>query len=290
MLAAGKSLGNRSLTSTLEVERKFVPSALLKKYASDASTTPRISLIPATHHHRRATLTLLPRERVTDKYFDHKGQLEKKGIWVRWRKIQVLTHDGVETASPQAYWEAKVKQGGDFLDSQFVEAKGRDAVEALMVKAGVCDSVYNLEFELGFVADRVSWAVSGLEGEDSEEGTPAMTLVLDTMTAALEGRDGEHPESIHHQVGELELEKTVTASPLDDRDTNTAQADSMREKLASFMTAYPTISDVGAPPVGKITAYMQHKETLAARKNKANVTARVADMSKERYERLFGKN
>jgi hypothetical protein len=304
MLAAGKALSNRSLVSTLEVERKFAPSILLKKYASETSTTTRIFLAPTTHRGLPTTLSALPRERITDKYFDHKGQLEQKGIWVRWRKTQLTTHDGLETAPPQITWEAKVKQGGDFLDSQFVEAKGRDAVEKLMADAGVCDSIYNLDFQLGFVADRVSWAVNR-PGNDEEPctGRAAMTLVLDTMSAALEGRNGEHAKFMHYQVGELELAKTITttATNLEEACTidqaellakhctaSAVEAESMRQQLSAFMAAYPAIFQAGATPVGKITAYMQRKETLAASNKKVNATGRLANMAEVRYERLVG--
>jgi hypothetical protein len=44
-----------------------------------------------------------------------------------------------------------------------------------------------------------------------------MSLILDTMSTALEGRNGEHSIFMHHQVGELELEKAITTS-LDDED------------------------------------------------------------------------
>jgi hypothetical protein len=302
MLAAGKALSNRSLVSKLEVERKFVPSILLKKYASETSTTTRTFLAPITHRRLPITLSALPRERITDKYFDHKGQLEQKDIWVRWRKTQLTTHDGLETAPPQIHWEAKVKQGGDSLDSQFIEAKGRDAVETLMADAGVCDSIYNLDFQLGFVADRVSWAVSGPRSdEEPGNGTAAMTLVIDTMSAALEGRNGEHAKFMHHQVGELELAKTITTTAAKHEDlytidqaellakhctTSAAQAESMRQQLTVFMAAYPTIFQAGVFPVGKITAYMQRKETLAASNKKVNAIGGLANMSEVQYERL----
>jgi alkylhydroperoxidase/carboxymuconolactone decarboxylase family protein YurZ len=302
MFAASKALGNRSLVSRLEVERKFVPSSLLNKYASETSTTPRISLAPANRHSLPLTLSALPRERITDKYFDHKGQFEQKGIWVPWRKTQLTTHDGLEAAPPQIHWEAKVKQGGDYLDSQFVEAKGRDAVETLMAQAGVCDSIYNLDFQLGFVADGVSWVVSG-PGSDEGAGddTTDITLVLDIMSAALEGRNGEHAKFMHHQVGEIELEKTITTTAANPEDvqtidqsellakhctTSAAQAESMRQQLTMFMAAYPTIFQAGVSPVGKITAYMQRKETLAVSNKKVNAIGRLANMSEVRYEKL----
>lgn len=302
MFSASKALRNRSIVSKLEVERKFVPSPLLKKYASEVATTPRIYITPAMNHSPSVVLTRLPRKRITDKYFDLKGQLEQKGIWVRWRKDQTTTHDGSKIMASQTSWEAKVKQGGNFLDSQFIEAKGREAVENLMVQAGVCRSIYDLSFQLGFVADRTGWVVSGYDGQKEVNGA-ALSLVVNTMNAALEGRNGEHSTCTHHQVGELELEKVITTS-LEGRDdvrtvhepaTNSdhravcaSQAEAMREQLTNFMSAYPSLFQAGGSPMGKITAYMQRKKTLAERSERVHAASRLANMSEVQYERLMG--
>ena len=208
MLSASKALNNRSIISKHGVERNFVPSPLLEKYASEIATTSRIHVIPAVGRNTSATLTRLPRARMADEYFDFKGQLEQKGIWVRCRKEQATTHDGVDTIACQTSWEVKVKQGGNFLASQFVEAKGRDAVENLMVETGVCHAIYDLRFQLGFVADRVGWTVNSYNGEKGVDDA-AMTLVLDTMSATLEGPDGEQSTFMHYQVGKLGFETTV---------------------------------------------------------------------------------
>lgn len=301
MFSARKTLSNRSIVSKPEVERKFVPSPLLKKYASDAATTQRIHVTPATGRNPSVTLTRLPRKHITDKYFDFKGQLEQKGVWVRWRKEQTTTHDGVDTIASQTSWEAKVKQGGNFEDSQFVEAKGRDAVEDLMAEAGVCRSIYDLRFQLGFVADRVDWTVNGYSGEKNVDGA-AMSLILDTMSAALEGPNGEHSTFINHQVGELELEAAVETTLADGDDVCIAhrlaidrqhrsscasQAEAMRELLVTFMSTYPSLLEAEKSPLGKITAYMQRKQTLAAYSERANAIDRLANMSEVQYERLM---
>lgn len=301
MFSASKALSNRSIISKLEVERKFVPSPLLKKYAREAATTPRIYVTPATGRSKGVALTRFPRKRITDKYFDSKGRLEQKGIWVRWRKEQTTTHDGFDIIASQTSWEAKVKQGGNFTDSQFVEAKGRDAVENLMAEAGVCRSIYDLRFQLGFVADRVGWTVTGYDGEERVNDA-SMSLVLDTMSAALEGPNGEHSTFMHHQVGELELEMAIktTLADGDDvciahklatesqhRSTCASQAEAMRKLLTTFMSTYPSILEAGGSPLSKTTAYMQRKQTLAARSEKANTIDRLANMSEVQYERLM---
>jgi hypothetical protein len=165
-----------------------------------------------------------------------------------------------------------------------------------MAEAGVCRSIYNLSFQLGFVADRVGWAVQGYGSED-EVDDAAMSLVVDTMTAALEGRNGEYSTSMHRQVGELELEKAITTS-LEDEDNETAtapkhrasrtsQAEALREKITTFMSAHSTLFQAGGSPVGKTTAYMQRKYALAAQSERAHAGSRLANMSEVQYERLM---
>ncbi|KAM0709614.1 hypothetical protein Q7P35_003654 [Cladosporium inversicolor] len=302
MLSASRALSNRAIISKLEVERKFIPSPLLKKYASETATLPRIHVAPAADHSPNVVLTRLPRKRITDKYFDHKGRLEQKGIWVRWRKEQTITHDNANIIASHTCWEAKVKQGGNFLESQFIEAKGRDAVEDLMAETGVCRSIYGLSFQLGFVADRVGWAVEGYDGQkDGEDAT--MSLVLDTMTAALEGRNGEYSTFMNHQVGELELEKAITTN-LEDEDgvrsidesamrshhraTCASQAEAMREQLTTFMLTYPSLLEADGSPVGKITAYMERKHALAERLETTHAANKLVKTSEVQYERLMG--
>lgn len=298
MLAVKKALGGHALTSKLEVERKFVPSPLLKKLATENATTPRITLTSSQHDVSSAALTRLPRKRILDKYFDQKGQLERKGIWVRWRKQQDLQHDGTSAASSHAFWEAKIKQGGTYLDSQFVEAKGREAVEMVMAEGGVCDSIYDLTFKFGFVADRVSWSIGN--GHDSNHDAE-MTILLDTVSAALEGNDSELPRYMHHQVGELELEKTITTCPAAEKDAcfndeveltarhhaiRASEAKVMRTQLSTLMAAHPAIFDGEGSPLGKVTAYMQQKSDKASRVAKANAKGRLANMSELQYEKL----
>ena len=210
---------------------------------------------------------------------------------MRWRKEETTIHDGFEITASHVSWEAKVKQGGDFLDSQFVEAKGRDAVEDLMAGAGVCRSIYDLSFQVGFVADRVGWTVNGFHGETIGDDTASMSLVLDTVSAALEGRDGEHQTLMHHQVGELELEANASTSLTEEGTSKhragcASQAEAMRKQLNAFMSTYPALFEIGSLPVGKITAYKQQQQALAARWKRANAINRLANMSEVRYERL----
>jgi hypothetical protein len=306
-----KSLLTRTLTSKLEIERKFVPTPLLLKYALENSDNETLTLPPPTSANKTtlppAILSRLPRKRVTDKYFDRNSALESKGIWVRWRREQTTAHDGKDAATSKdgaadGFWEAKIKQGGDFVNSRFTEVRGRDAVEELMREAGFCDSVYDLRYELGFMADRASWTVKEFGAGQQEGGAgddaAAMTLVLDSMLASLEGADGSHPKYMQHRVGELELEKTIVTgiattnfesnnAPVIDL-TSASESNAMNTHLEEFMAAYPTVFAGEGTPKGKLTAYIDQKKELAARNWKANASGRFANLSEVKYERLFG--
>jgi hypothetical protein len=305
-----KNLLARTLTSKLEIERKFVPTPLLLKYAPENPQNETLTLPPSKFSTTdnaslpRITLSRLPRKRVTDKYFDRNGALVSKGIWVRWRREQTTAHGGkdaetTKNGAADGFWEAKIKQGGDYVNSRFSEVRGRDAVEELLADAGVCDSVYDLKYELGFMADRVSWAVKEFGAGQQEGGAgddaAAMTLVLDSMLASLEGADGSHPKYMQHRVGELELEKTIVSTakfennnmPITDL-TTPSESDKMNSHLEEFMAAYPSIFAGEGTPKGKLMACIDQKKDLAARHWKANASGRFANLSEVKYDRLFG--
>jgi thiamine-triphosphatase len=298
MSASTKSLLTRTITSKLEIDRKFVPTPLLLKYASENSNNEILTLPPAAFAAEdrtspRVVLSRLPRKRVTDKYFDRAGALESKGIWIRWRREQTTAHDGngAETSS-DGFWEAKIKQGGDFVNSRFTEVKGRDAVEELLAEVGVCDSVRDLRYELGFMADRVAWSVKefGVGEKDVGDGddAAALTLVLDSMLASLEGPDGSHPKYMQqHKVGELELEKSVVTTHEALLAFVASESETMNTHLEEFMAAYPSIFAGEGTPKGKLTAYIDQKKDLAARHWKANASGRFANFSEVKYDRLY---
>lgn len=297
MSTLNKAMSNRFLTSLLEVERKFVPTPAFKALINEPSKSGPLYL-SATPVSSRKLLNRLTRKLVTDKYFDRKGQLESHGIWVRWRKEQTTKHDGTDAEPSQGFWEAKVKQGGDFLDSEFIEVQGRDAVENVMDSVGVCDSIFDLKFELGFMADRVSWDVKSVEGEQGkhdEDDDATMTLIIDSMIASLEGPNGEYPKNFAHQVGELELQKPIFAPSHHPNDhplsctkhsqLRAAEGDKMHEQLEVFMDAHPDIFAGEGKPVGKLTAYIRHRKEMAERVSKANESGRIANMSEIKWER-----
>jgi thiamine-triphosphatase len=84
---------NLSRRCTLEVERKFRSLAVKSLVSND--TTPRFRSIQQQKQ-----------QFIRDSYYDRSNLLTSAGIWVRKRNGR---------------WEAKVKQGGSFNNSKFVE-------------------------------------------------------------------------------------------------------------------------------------------------------------------------
>lgn len=323
-----KSLLTRTLTSKLEIKREFVPTPLLIKSAQENHIYKTLTIKPSStsdftnsnsnhqyHRPRPALLTRLPRKRLTDKYFDRNGQLQAKGIWVRWRQEQITADDGTNiptpnspnsptaSASTEGFWEAKLKRGGDFINSRSTEVRGRDAVEDLMAEAGACNSVFDLRFWVGVMADRVCWGVrEGGRGQgegESDDGSGALTLVVDSLLASLEGPEGSHPKVMRHVVGKLELERTVTTNiPT----TNTydhhnkehhsrtlaSASETMNTLLESFMRSHPALFAGEGTPKGKLTACVEQKRARAERDWRANESGRLANLSEVGFERLFG--
>ena len=127
-------------SSTAEVERKFLPTALLKMYLN-SGTKPLNSLRFGEGESKickdaAAPLNFyrLPDKRIRDTYFDSDDQLSNKGIWVRSRTSQTIRSEDfplVSTGEPSKDWEAKVRIAGDYADSQFVEYE-----RELKVRAG----------------------------------------------------------------------------------------------------------------------------------------------------------
>lgn len=127
------------------------------------------------------------------------------------------------------------------------------------------------------------------------------------MLASLEGPDGSHPKYMQHRVGELELEKSITTTAIEDDVTNAkspfttvssiseqhnttfaSESDMMNTHLEAFMATHSEVFAREGTPQGKLTAYIEQKKELAARHWKANASGRFANLSEAKCERLSG--
>ncbi|OJD09858.1 hypothetical protein AJ78_08894 [Emergomyces pasteurianus Ep9510] len=86
-----------------------------------------------------------------DTYYDKNGLLFSKGVYVRRRN---------------GHWEAKIRAGGNFINSSFMEVDGNDAVKEIikcnLIHARDSHSIEEmLEPCAAFVTERESWRIDG---------------------------------------------------------------------------------------------------------------------------------
>ncbi|KAF2116804.1 CYTH-like domain-containing protein [Lophiotrema nucula] len=207
----------KSLRTTLEVERKFLPT--LESLAGLRANTGERPFV----NHRPLGLSTYH-----DIYYDRAGELMKRGIYVRLRNGD---------------WEAKVRSGGDFLNSQFTEYNKREEIEEILrsVSASIGQSLrlhpFDLSVVANFVTKRESWDLDGFR------------VVVDET-------------DFGHNVGEVELcqvfdVNTIHALSVSGQGLATAGR-KMDHKINTFMNkyrwAFPTSE--GGQVMGKLSAYM----------------------------------
>ena len=202
---------------TVEVERKFRPTPDSIRLLRTNSGTPPFR-----------NLEYLGQRKFEDIYFDKDGILLSKGIWVRRRDDE---------------WEAKVRQGGDYTNSQFMEMAGYDKV-ANLVAVNVPRAQIDVQ-DLGmkqfarFATARETWLADG-----------KFLVVLDTA-------------DFGHLVGEVELVKDKwfrkDANELVLRRLRRIMATRMDSQISEFMRMHPWAFPPGEVK-GKLSAYFESEQ------------------------------
>jgi thiamine-triphosphatase len=90
----------------LEVERKFLVTPVAISYLRSNSGGSRFKKHES-----------LGKQTTQDTYYDRNGLLFSKGVYIRRRN---------------GHWEAKIRTGGDFINSAFTEVDGNNAVKEIM--------------------------------------------------------------------------------------------------------------------------------------------------------------
>ncbi|RAL15892.1 thiamine-triphosphatase [Aspergillus homomorphus CBS 101889] len=199
-------------TLTLEVERKFSRLAV--------QPLTRTGGYPAFR-----TLRYLGLQSIHDIYYDQNGQLSSKGIWIRRRN---------------GHWEAKIKDGGDFQNSRFVELRDSKEISYHLklltgIKQPECNN-FGLQKLAIFTTSRRSW----IANEEFE-------IVQDIM------------DFDNHMVGEVELKHTVALNPESHRTIEQERELKLNEmdlRIKDFMNHYAWAFHVGRPK-GKLAAFLE---------------------------------
>lgn len=164
-----------------------------------------------------------PKQIIRDSYYDKSNALSTTGAWIRNR-------DGE--------WQAKIRKGGNFTNSRFEELSSTDDIAAYIKRTTGIDGGEAVNFGLypiaAFSTTRETWVA------DDE-----FQIVLDTM-------------DFGHQVGEIELQKTLVSEdgnvPTEKQKQTELQI--MDEKIVEFMKTYAWAFSPGEPK-GKLTAYFE---------------------------------
>jgi len=170
------------------------------------------------------SLQKLPVKIIRDSYYDKSNMLSSAGAWIRKRNGE---------------WQAKIKKGGSFTNSRFQELSQIDEIEAHVKRVvgivGSATSNFGLQPIATFSTKRESWIADG-----------EFNIVLDTM-------------DFDHQVGEVELQKSLVSNDGDDAPNELQKQREMQlmdEKIVAFMQTYAWAFAVGEPK-GKLTAYFE---------------------------------
>lgn len=222
--------------SVLEVERKFAPTATsIRQLDQNTGEPPFASVV-----HKGVTC-------FEDTYYDTPTDtLSKAGVWIRRREkfeCGVRPFTGHKSRDPpDVSWEAKVRVGGDFINSAFREVTDAQEISGLL---GTLVPGAELDAHQGprggqvremarFVTDRTGYVVDG-----------RFTVVIDVA-------------DFGHTVGEVELEKDAAEAPSVGGEDRARAIAAMDEEIDGFMRRFVWAFPAGKP-VGKLTAYFNRK-------------------------------
>ncbi|OAF56022.1 hypothetical protein VC83_07993 [Pseudogymnoascus destructans] len=192
----------------LEVERKFIVTPAANSYLRSNGGGSGFNKYES-----------LRRQTTNDIYYDRDGLLFSKGVYVRRRN---------------GHWEAKIRTGGDFINSAFAEIDGNNAVREI-IDQNLSNSADGADIEeilkpcAEFATDRESWMIDGKFKVDVDK------------------------TDFGHIVGEVELTRTLEYANEEEEKLRELK-EKMDQEIKVFMQSYPQAFPVGRP-VGKLSAY-----------------------------------
>ena len=255
-------------TFTVEVERKFLPTAYLSAclagtaghYDNSANrgTSGGVSNVLGFYR--------LLDQFIRDTYYDQQDLLSKKGIWIR----RHTSHDMpmVEGLTHGADWEAKVRIGGDYTDSKFLELQGESNIRSLVKQHLPNQTVEGLSILADLMTQRQSWTVHEPFVEQSadrcDDEADHYLIVVDEVTTP----GGEHDRlEFRHRVGEVELTRVVEggADVATHMTTKQQAAAEIDIAVKGFMMRYKNLFPTSPRPQGKLSAYFDWKRGPSCR-------------------------
>ncbi|KAH8785882.1 CYTH-like domain-containing protein [Diaporthe sp. PMI_573] len=209
--------------SVLEIERKFAPTTTSIRQLDKNTGEPPFNSV--MHKHVSC---------FEDTYYDNPNDtLSNVGVWLRCRKNP---HD--------VSWEAKIRMGGDFINSAFKEITDVQEISTMLnnlVPGAELDAQHGprggqIQELARFVTNRTRYVVDG-----------KFNVVIDVT-------------DFGHTIGEVELERDaseVSCEGEGEGEDRTLTIAAMDKEVGDFMRGFIWAFPSGNP-VGKLTAYFDH--------------------------------
>jgi thiamine-triphosphatase len=174
----------------LEVESRFLVTPVAVSYLRSNSGGLRFKKNES-----------LGRQTTQDTYYDRNGQLFSKGVYIRRRN---------------GYWEAKIRTGGDFINSAFTEVDGNNAVKEvieqnLIVSADGLSIEEMLEPCAEFVTERESWIMDGRFKVNVDTTDFGYIVGEVELTETFRSANGEHSEEKEGEKLKQEMDQDIKA-------------------------------------------------------------------------------
>ena len=249
------------LASHLEVEWKFMPTAYLKAQLDGVAThveylrTLEDKTGDDAIHTRPLTFFRRPDKLIRDTYYDLDNQLANKGIWIRQRTSHATRSEDfsvVRGRRPLTTWEAKVRLGGDRIDSQFIEYDKLPDVKAVVAEHLPGRMLRDLDEVADLETHRKTWIV---RDRPSAVRQGEIRIVLDQVT--LPAEYDNVAQTFLHDIGEVEIAEYAVggADKHEHEEVRRQTARSMKAELDGFMALFPSLFPAQEGLKGKLSAF-----------------------------------
>ncbi|KAF2968027.1 hypothetical protein GQX73_g5563 [Xylaria multiplex] len=277
----------KRIVSKVEVERKFnLGPKFASIFLSEGWANSQAQRRKVYNNQGNFSFSVIkqPGEIIRDTYYDtQNGQLGKLGLWVRQRHVHVLPLSTFQQKNEQGFeatggrapsfttgdsndksrWNAKLRLGGHFNNSQFAEFDGKKNVSDEVLRiTGARTKLEDLQAFTDLQTRRSSWEVAQLS--DGTSPSAKMTVVMDEVTEAQARQDGLNKFAFTHTIGEVELFEEFVTEGKDNEEHEAERkkvAAQRMEELKEFMLANPDLFATTPKPIGKLTAYDMWKNT-----------------------------
>ncbi|KAI1089826.1 hypothetical protein F5B19DRAFT_465628 [Rostrohypoxylon terebratum] len=257
----------KRIASNVEVERKFNRGPKFTSlFTHNIGQLQKAPFVVRDH----------PGQLIRDTYYDTEdGHLDKMGVYVRQRSVRPLSslnptqHNNGAGDRADSEWNAKVRIGGHYSNSQFIEYDGRANVtrEVQRIK-GEKAKLEDLKVVSDLNTRRSEWEITHLA--DGKAPKSKMTVVIDDVVEAQggTGEDGTDRAGFSHIVGEVEFFQELVTEDKNEEEHAALRKEvggKLMKELEEFMLAHPDLFSTDPKPIGKLSAYETWKAERKSR-------------------------